>query len=109
MLAPLTSCDADQGFIESLDDQFLFADQAVNHEADFAVAEGDNDDKELELALAACVHPAQPDERHNLFADLQNFLPIDDMNLGSRASAESPAHCPGARRRGARRRGRAGP
>ena len=53
MLAPLTSSRADQGFVERLDDQLLFADQAVDHQADLAVAEADHDDEQLELACEA--------------------------------------------------------
>ena len=63
----------------------------------------------LSLHARRGVHPAEPDQRHDLFADLQNFLPIDDVNFAL-ARAQNLQHiAQGHGVEALARRGRAGP
>src|ERR1700758_4299548 len=88
---------------ERFDDELFFTHEAINDEAEFAIARTDDDDEDAlcALGLGLRLEAFEADERENLLAQLKHFVLVDvvdffvgnpgDFNHGSDWNGVEPA------------------
>jgi len=94
---------SDKTIFERFDDELFFTHQAIDDEAEFAIARSDDDDEDAlrTLLRGFRLEAFEADERENLLAQLEDFVLVDvvdfivgnpgDFNHGSDRDGVEPA------------------